>query len=122
MAKRTELVIDNRRPDDDTYPNFEPSTMSDKLLQVDVGDYVVDRDGDIRIATTSNKQYFPVESFPDSLNAPYFRAKYIDNQDDSLEYANQCRMATKDEIAKAKSWTKSEFSYRIDTKGQLLLI
>lgn len=122
MKKRNELVIDNRRPEDDSYPNFEPAEMSANLLQVDVNQYVVDRNGDIRIVTTSNKKYFPIESFVDSSNAGYFRAKYIGNEDDSLEYANQCRLATEDEIAKAKSWTKSEFSYRINTEGQLLLI
>lgn len=116
------IFFDNSRPDDDTYPNFEPRVISKRLVQVEEGDYIIDRDGDIRIVTSGNKKYFPTEAFVDTINAGYFRAKYLENEDDSLEYANQCRLATKAEIIKAKSWTKSSSSYKIDSRGQLLLV
>jgi hypothetical protein len=118
---KTELVIDNKRPDDDTYPTSEPAEMINGVIYVDEGQYIVDRDGDIRIATTSNKKWEPDTPLA-SWNRGFIRAKYIGNEDDSLEYTNQCRIATEEEIANAKSWTKSEFSYRIDNRGQLLLV
>lgn len=116
------IFFDNRRPDREDYPNFEPREISDDLLQVEIGQYIVNRDGDIMIATTSNKKYFESNEFYNTINAPYFRAKYLGNKDDSLEYANQCRLATKEEIDSANALTFEELSFKIDNTGQLLLV
>lgn len=125
MASRKELVIDNRRPEDETYPKYDPSSTAynpdGTNIWVETGQYIINRDGYVMEATTSNTKW--KDDMPLSRwNRGFFRAKYIGNEDDSLECANQCRLATDEEIKEAKGWTKSEFSYRIDTTGQLLLI
>ena len=120
MSKH-EIVIDNRRPEDESYPTAEPAEMIAGVIYVDEGQYVVNRNGDIMIATTSNKKW--EEDTPlASWNRGFIRARYIGNEDDSLEYTNQMRLASEKEIASAKSWTKSASSYKIDTRGQLLLV
>lgn len=55
-----------------------------------------------------------------SLNGGYFRAKYIGNRDDYLELANQSRLATSEEIERAKSYKQSGF--KTTEKGQLVLL
>jgi hypothetical protein len=99
------MNIDNGRPDDPDYPKAEPPATAfnpdGTEVIVHVGNYVVNRDGDIVIATTSNAGEWP-NDFIASLNRGYFRAKYIGNRDDYLEFANQCRLATPEEIERAK--------------------
>lgn len=113
--------FDNKRPEDDSYPTAEPAEMISGVIYLEEGTYFVNRDGDIRIATTSNKKW--EEDTPlASWNRGFIRAKYIGNEDDSLEFTNQIRLATENEIANAKSWTKSDSSYKIDSRGQLLLV
>ena len=113
--------FDNRRPEDDSYPNFEPADLIAGIIYVDVDTYIVNRDGDVMIVTSSNRKW--EEDTPlASWNRGFIRAKYIGNEDDSLECTNQIRLATKEEIANAKSWTKSDSSYKIDSRGQLLLV
>lgn len=90
------MIIDNSRPDDPNYPTAKPPKTAfnpdGTEVIVQVGDYVVNREGDIVIATTSNAGTWP-NDFIASLNRGYFRAKYIGNRDDYLEFANQSRLA-----------------------------
>lgn len=117
------IVWDNRRPEDDSYPTAEPADfLGEKIVYVEVGTHIVNRDGDIMIVTSSNWKWHDDTSALASWNRGFIRAKYIGNQDDSLECANQIRIAVGKEVAEAKSWTKSETSYKIDYKGQLLLV
>lgn len=121
MSNKYPTFYDNRRPDDDSYPTANPADMIDGVIYVDTDTYIVNRNGDIMITTTSNKKW--EEDTPlASWNRGFIRAKYIGNEDDSLEYTNQMRLATEKEIAYAKTWTKSNSSYKIDYKGQLLLV
>ena len=121
--RKAELVIDNRRPEDESYPTAEPADyLGEKVVYVEVGTHIVNRNGDIMIVTSSNWKWYDDTSALASWNRGFIRAKYIGNEDDSLEYANQIRIAVGKEIASAKSWTKSSTSYKIDTRGQLLLV
>jgi hypothetical protein len=113
------IVIDNSRPSDSSYPTFKPAKLSDTLLIVKVGQYVVDRDGDIMLVTSANRKVYP-NKFLESINQPYFRAKYLGNKDDLLAFANQCRLATKAEIAKAKGYKRTGF--KVEAGGQLALV
>lgn len=117
------MNIDNARPDDPSYPTSEPpetafnSDGTEAIVQI--GDYVVNRDGDIVIATTSNAGDYP-NDFIASLNRGCFRAKYIGNRDDYLELANQSRLATSEEIERARQYRQSGF--KITEKGQSVLL
>lgn len=124
MGRKVEQrVIDNRRPDDDSYPTAEPAEfLGEKVVYVEVGTHIVNRDGDIMVVTSSNWKWHGDTSALASWNRGFIRAKYIGNQDDSLEYANQIRIAVGEEIVRAKSWTKSDSTYKIDSRGQLLLL
>ena len=113
------VVVDNRRPEDSDYPTGEPAEMSDKNLIVAVGDYIVNDDGDIMLTTTSNRENYPNE-FLRNLNEPYFRAKYLGNADDSLEFANQCRHATAEEIARAQQYAPGHI--KSTSGGQISLL
>lgn len=111
-------MFDNRLPDD--YPVFPEAEFSDKNLIVQIGDYVVDRDGHIGITTTSNAGPYPNEFLRD-MNEYCFRAKYLGNVDDYMWFANQCRKATKSEITKAEKWA-SEIQFNTDWTGQVRLL
>jgi hypothetical protein len=112
--------IQNSRPKDSNYPTATAAEYSDGVyLRVSVGDYIVDRDGDIIVATTSNRGEWPNE-FLKSLNEPYFRAKFVGNPDDFLAYANQCRAATPEEAARAQQYASGQ--PQATSTGQLLLL
>lgn len=112
-------MLDNSRPDSSNYPTSEPREWSaDDNVLVSVGDYVVNGDGDIVVATTSNKETYPNE-FLRSLNEPYFRAKYLGQPGDYLEFANRSRLATPEEVRTAESWTPGA---QATNTGQLLLL
>jgi hypothetical protein len=114
-------MFDNKRPDDPDYPNFAPrefETDNEDII-VRVGDYIIDEDGDIMIATTSNAGPYP-NDFLRSINIGCFRAKYIGNRDDSMEFANQSHLATDEEIERAKHYKQSGF--KTTEKGQSVLL
>jgi hypothetical protein len=121
------MTIDNVRPADPDYPTAEPPKTafnSDGTnLIVHIGDYVVNRDGDIVIATTSNELWYgkpyPNEFLRD-LNEKCFRAKYIGNRDDYLELANQSRLATSEEAERAKQY--KQYGFKTTEKGQGVLL
>lgn len=114
--------IDNRRPDDSRYPTAEAPVTAfapdGTNLIVQIGDYVVNRDGDIVITTTSNAGEYPNEFLRD-LNQGCFRAKYIGCRDDYLELANQSRLATAEEISRAQGYTRSD--RHVSSTGQVAL-
>lgn len=121
--KMSSIIFDNRRPDDNTYPNFTPAEfLGNKFIFVDDEDIIVNSNGDVMVVTTGNVRWKDKDSFLRDLNIGYIRAKYLNNTDDSLEHTNQIRLATEEEISAAKSWTNSKFSYKVDSKGQLLLV
>ena len=122
MSNKYPTFFDNRRPEDDSYPTSEPADMIDGVIYVETDTYIVNRDGDIMIVTSGNWKWLDDKSPLADWNRGFIRAKYIGNQDDSLEYTNQCRIASEKEVSYAKNWTKSETSYKIDYKGQLLLV
>lgn len=109
--------IDNSRPKDIAYPTAEPAEMGE-LVIVQVGDYVVNRDGDILITTTSNAGEYPNEFLRD-LNQGNFRAHFLGCRDDYLEFANQCRKATAEEISRAQSYKRGDAL--VSTSGQVAL-
>lgn len=96
----------NSRPQSKIYPTATPADFGESVI-VKVGDYVVNHNGDIMIATTSNAGPHYNE-FLRQLNEPFFRAQYIGNSGDSLEHATRCRLATREEIARAKMYQPSD--------------
>src|SRR4051794_18785348 len=116
---------DNNRPDDPNYPNFEPAmTAYDPLPKedananciADVGDCVVDRDGDVLIATTSNRGPYGSEFFR-TLNEYCIRGKYIGNDDDLLVFMNQARLCTPEEAEIARNYVQPG-RVRLTASGQ----
>lgn len=121
--KNRDLAWDNMRPRDDTYPtSATPASISDKVLFVKEGALIVNRNGDIVQVTSGNIKWDDSNSPLADINKGYIRAKYLGNQDDSLEYANQIRLVNEDEEKLAKSWTSPIKKYRIENSGQMLLI
>lgn len=125
---REYALIDNSRPDDLTYPTATPSDTAynpkpigakDENCIAQIGDYIVDRDGDIMIATTSNAGPHGSE-FLRRLNEVCVRAKFIGNRDDSLVCANQMRLCTAAEIERAKRYQPTGF--KVTSRGQLALL
>jgi hypothetical protein len=101
-------TFDNAVPaDSDCYPMFRPAQfMGDMNLIVEVGEYLVDRDGRIFIATTSNAGPYQNDYIRD-INEPFLRGRYLGNTGDSVRYANQIRRATASEIEEAKRYVPS---------------
>lgn len=123
-----DIFFDNRRPNDPNYPTakppqsaFNPKTVNGKQVFciVEKGEYIVNRDGDIMIATTGNDKYIG-KDFLDLINVGCIRAKYIGNEDDALEYTNQMRKAQAGEIAKAKKYKQVGYKVRDNGQGVLL--
>lgn len=100
------------------YPKFRPARFKgDKHTLVDVGDFLVNTEGELIIATTSNKaendtlfikdkpDEWPNEFLRD-LNEGSFRACFIGGDEDTdwLQPANQVRHATAREIERAKKY------------------
>jgi hypothetical protein len=109
-GKKTKMptTYDNAKPTDRNYPTFEPAEFSeDAPGRFNTDDYVIDTDGRIRQITSGNEQWFG-GSVMDDWNRGYLRAKYIGNKDDSMTYANHIRLATKEEIAKAKDYKRPD--------------
>lgn len=119
--KTKQLIFDNNRPSSADYPRFKPAAFRKKKLQiVTEGDYIIGRDGYFMIVTHGNDKWFFEDDFVSSINKPFLRAKYLGNEDDSIEYANQIRLATQEEIDKALLYKRSDF--KTTNNGQLLLI
>lgn len=123
------MTFDNDRPDDPDYPNFEPPVTAynplsaddaDANCLADVGDYVVDRDGDVLIAKTSNRGPWNSEFFR-SINEYCIRGRYIGNDDDLLVFMNQARLCTPEEVAVAKHY-KQPGRLKIAASGQVILL
>jgi hypothetical protein len=115
------VLIDNKRPNDPDYPTAEPREFSpdnDNVL-VHEGDYIVNSADDILIVTTTNDEDYP-NDFLRSLNEGFFRAKYIGNRDDYLEYTNRCRLATPEEVTQAEQYKQSGF--KTTEEGQSMLL
>jgi hypothetical protein len=112
MSQYKTTDFDNKRPADPNYPKatppataYNPITLPDlkyKNCIVAVGDYIVNREGEIMITTTSNAGY--TTDFDKMVNEPAIRARYIGNTGDLMECANQMRKATPAEIRRAKRY------------------
>lgn len=108
------IDIDNAPPENYPIVGYNEG-LHDNLI-VRNGIYVVNRNGQVVVTTTGNDRW----DKDDALNRGFFRAKYIGNRDDYLEYANQCRLATRKEIEKTIAWVKNEKSpYRRTSSGQM---
>ncbi len=101
-------MFDNRRPMDPRYLMAPPPRTAynpnGRNCIAQVGDYIVNRDGEIMIATTSNAGC--ATEFDKMVNEPCIRAKYIGNTDDCMECANQMRLATPAEIKRARAYVQ----------------
>lgn len=118
---KSQIVIDNSKPSDETYPSFKAAVLNDKLLFVDEGQYLVDYDGDVIIATTSNKRWADSGEFLRNINEPFIRAKYIGCRDDFLQCTNQIRVATQSEVKTAKKY-EPVMGAKITSTGQVVLL
>lgn len=114
-----QISIQNSRPEN--YPTFpEAEWDGDACLIVDVGDFVVDRDGDLLEVTSANSRWINSPEFVKSINIGCFRAKYVGNRDDLMCFANQTRKATKAEIAKVQKWAAGD-RVLVDSNQQVRL-
>lgn len=115
------VFIDNGLPEN--YPQFSPADfLGDKDMIVEDGNYIVDRNGHLLEVTHGNARYAKSSHpYDTSINIHYFRAKYLSNADDGLGYANQIRLATKDEIQTVKDWLSQSEHYKANREGQLIL-
>ena len=115
-------MFDNSLPID--YPEFPPAEFGgDKILIVDDGDYIVDEYGHLMEITIGNKRYAKSDKYYDrEINVNYFRAKYLGNDGDCLGYANQIRLANKQEVDKVKKWLSGGIKYKVMSNGQLSFI
>jgi hypothetical protein len=105
-------MYNNQRPADPNYPTatpsataYQPISLKNGLYKnciVEAGEYIVNRDGDIMIATTSNKGCR--NHYDKMVNESAIRARYLGNTDDAMECANQMRRATPAEVKRALSY------------------
>lgn len=116
------LEIDNRKPEDPNYPNFgEFDFIQDKIIYAEVGEYLVNTDGDIVVVTSSNKEWENDDSAVASWNKGFFRARYLGCRDDFLGIAGWYRIATKREVAIAEKYSPA-VGAKITTAGQVQLL
>lgn len=113
------IEIDNRKHEDPDYPMTKPSDMHYPIT-VKKGQYVVDTDGDILLVTSGNDKYIG-DTFVDTMNYGYCRAKYLGCRDDFLGFVNQLRLATPAEIKKAESYDPIG-ALKITSSGQVALL
>jgi hypothetical protein len=105
-----------------TKTTFTPADFSDNNLIVKPGDYIVDREGVLKQVTSGNDQWKPGDYNYD-INAGSLRAKEVGASQDYLDYANQIRKATPEEIAQglknipAQSQGPSEFVAELKKLG-----
>lgn len=106
------------------YPKFKPADfLGEQILVVKDGDFIVDRDGALMEVTHGNYRYSISDKVYDrDINLYYLRAKYLGNRDDSLECANQIRLATKEEVENVRSWLNRGIKYKVCQNGQLSFI
>lgn len=107
-SKKPPFDPDNSRPEDPNYPTAEPAQPSGGELTVKDGDYIVNDAGDVMVVTSGNDKYLG-DSLVDKNNHGFLRAAYVGgNKGDIVGYANQIRLATDEEIAKAKAYTRPD--------------
>jgi len=116
-------MFDNKRPTDTNYPTFEPAEfLGDNVIYVNEGDYIVDMNGDIEIVTAGNMKWKDSTSPLVDMNYSWIRAKYLGNNDDALECANQIRLATPQEILLSSNYGNARPYAGVTSNGQLTLI
>lgn len=116
------MLFDNNKPLD--YPELKPADfLGEQDILVKEGDFIVNRDGSLMEVTHGNYKYSISDKIYDrEINIHYIRAKYLGNRDDSLECANQIRLAKDYEIEEVKSWLNSGLKFKIAQNGQLSFI
>lgn len=114
-----DYIIDNSRPTSPDYPKFTPAKFRNTNLIVQKDQHIVNSDGEIMIVTSPNKKTYP-NSFLKSINQGYIRARYLGNKDDSLEFANQIRLATEKEVKLSKKYKREGFMTTTSGQGVLL--
>lgn len=93
-------LSENSKPEK---PQFTPAEFSENKVIVKPGDYIVNRNGEIEQVTSGNDKWKP-EDFNYDMNVGVFRAKGLGENQDHLQYANQSRLATPEEIKKATNY------------------
>lgn len=82
------------------FPEFEPAVMlDDEVIIVDVGDYVIDTSGKIKEIASPNRE--DTQGKVDKFNVGFVRSMVPGSGKDYIDYANQMRMATAEELTKA---------------------
>ena len=113
---------DNSVPVDPNYPTFAEAEFEyEKVLYVNDGDYIVDRDGRVEIVTSGNMEYKVNKAVYAEWNRGFLRARYLGNKDDAMEYANQIRKATAGEIKIAKAYEAGD-RVKVLGNGQAVLL
>lgn len=98
-------LLSNQGKDDPNYPMVEPAEFNEEgVTFVNEGDYIVDGEGYIEIVTSGNMKYKGSTKSLDENEKYYLRSRNLRGTQDSMQYANQIRLATPEEIAIAKDY------------------
>lgn len=102
-------LLSNEGTKDPNYPHFEPADFNEEgVTFVNDGDYIVDRDGYIAVVTSGNMKWKDSKEASAEWNNGYLRARHLRVKQDGMEYANQIRLATPEEIAIAKAYESGQ--------------
>ena len=96
-------LIEEKKTAPEGTTGLEPAVINtDRVLIADIGDYLVDTDGNLKEAATSNRKYFKNDGYIDSINIGTIRTKdALTDKADFLDYASQLRQATETELTDA---------------------
>lgn len=113
LSKHSPDTLKERRQLEGTFeeetPTFPPAKYSETNLIVKEGDFIVNRNGQVEEVVSGNDK-----SVGDEFNEGFLRTKMIGNEADYMNYANQIRKATPEEVEKAKETAKKEKPRELD--------
>ena len=108
--KKEPLVKKTRETKDDNAPTFETADFNETFDENPVifkkGQFVIGRDGKVAEVVSGNDSYKSDHPLFD-MNVGYLRTQVVGSAHDYIEYANQVRLATEEEVAQAKEYAKN---------------
>lgn len=103
------LPIQYTEKQDKNAPTFEPADFNDTFDENPVtfkeGDFIVGRDGRVAEITSGNAKWDKEDPLYD-MNIGSLRSKRIGDKKDYIEYANQVRPATPEEVKQAQDYVE----------------
>jgi len=107
--KKEPLVQKTQKTKDEDAPTFETADFNDTFDENPVtfkeGDFIVGRDGRVAEVSSGNDKWKKEDPNYDA-NIGYLRSKRVGDIKDYVEYANQVRLATPEEVKKAQDYAE----------------